>query len=82
MRRNNTRNNSRNQRFIDITETGNNLSTKAISINYSENFNHVTELTVENFQNWKTTILYFLMINNPDEYISTQKVKKLRKKDI
>jgi len=45
-------------------------------------FNQVTELTIDNFQNWKTTILYLLSINNLDEYVSTPKVKKkkLRKK--
>jgi len=49
-----TRNNQRNQ-IIDTTE--NNLSVKGISFNYSENFNHITELNIENFQNWKTNII-------------------------
>jgi len=74
-----TRNNQRNQ-IIDTTE--NNLSAKGISFNYSENFNHITELNIENFQNWKINILYLLTINNLDEYISSQKIKKLRRKDI
>ena len=71
-----TRNNQRNQ-IIDTTE--NNLSSKGISFNYSENFNHTTELNIENFQNWKTNILYLLTINNLDEYISSQN-KKIKKK--
>jgi len=79
MSRGTTRNNLRNQ-IIDISE--NDLSPKGISFNYSENFNHVTDLTVENFQDWKTNILYILTINNLDEYISSPKVKKLRKKDV
>jgi len=65
-----------------IDTTVNNLSAKGISFNYSENFNHITELNIENFQNWKTNILYLLTINNLDEYISSQKIKKLRRKDI
>ena len=73
------RNDSKNQ-IIDISE--NNLSTKGFSFNYSENFNHVTELNIENFHNWKTNILYLLTINNLDGYVSSPKVKKLRKKDI
>jgi len=43
-------------------------------------FNQVTELTIDNFQNWKTTILYLLSINNLDEYVSTPKVKKKKVK--
>ena len=62
-----------------IDTTVNNLSAKGISFNYSENFNHTTELNIENFQNWKTNILYLLTINNLDEYISSQN-KKIKKK--
>eukprot|EP00833_Pecoramyces_ruminatium_P011506 jgi/Orpsp1_1/1185538/evm.model.c7180000094294.1 len=53
-----------------------------ISFNYSESFNHVTELSVENFVNWRTNILYLLCINNLDQYISSPKIKKLKRKDI
>jgi len=55
---------------------------KGFTFNYTENFNHVIELTTENFLNWKTNILYLLSINNLDSYIGEQRVKKLRKKDI
>jgi len=69
-----------NNQVTNITEE--NPNPKGFSFNYSENFNHVTELTTENFLNWKTNILYLLSINNLDSYIGDQKVKKLRKKDI
>jgi len=55
MSRNNSRNNSRNQ-IIEIPGSESNFSAKGISFNYSENFNHVTELIIENFQDWKTNI--------------------------
>jgi len=81
MNRNNSRSNSRNQ-IIEIPRSESNFFAKGISFNYSENFNHVTELTVENFQDWKTNVLDLLIINNLEEYVSLPKVKKLRKKDI
>jgi len=78
---NNSRSNSRNQ-IIEIPGSESNFFAKGISFNYSENFNHITELTVESFQDWKTNVLDLLIINNLKEYISLPKVKKLRKKDI
>eukprot|EP00833_Pecoramyces_ruminatium_P014176 jgi/Orpsp1_1/1188208/evm.model.d7180000063215.1 len=83
-RRSNSENHNNNQ-LINITENNrseDNIHPKGIFFNYSENFNHVTELKTENFTNWKTNILYLLTINNLDEYIGSKKVKKLRKKDI
>jgi len=53
---------------------------KGITFNYSENFNRVVELTTENYTSWKTNILYLLMINNWESYVTSEKVKKLRKK--
>jgi len=55
---------------------------KGITFNYSENFNRVVELTTENYTSWKTNILYLLMINNLESYVTSEKVKKLRKRDI
>jgi len=81
MSRNINRSNSRNQ-IINIPEHENIFSNKGISFNYSENINHVTELTTENFQDWKADILDLLIINNLEKYVSLPKVKKLRKKDI
>eukprot|EP00833_Pecoramyces_ruminatium_P008972 jgi/Orpsp1_1/1183004/evm.model.c7180000083457.1 len=55
---------------------------KGITFNYSENFNRVTELSTENYGSWRTYILYLLIINNLEEYIVQEKVKKLKKRDI
>ena len=49
---------------------------KGISFTYSENFNRVVELTTENYPDWRTNILYLLMINNLESYALTRKVKK------
>jgi len=59
----------------------NETTTKGIS-NYSENFNRVIELFSENYLNWRTNILYLLMINNLEEYVIEEKVKKLRKRNL
>jgi hypothetical protein len=59
----------------------NETTTKGIS-NYSENFNRVIELFSENYLNWRTNILYLLMINNLEEYVTEEKVKKLRKRNL
>jgi len=56
---------------------------KGINFTYSENFNRVVELTSENYPDWRTNILYLLMINNLESYALTRKVKKkLRRRDI
>ena len=55
---------------------------KGINFTYSENFNRVVELTTENYPDWRTNILYLLMINNLESYTLTRKVKKLRRRDI
>jgi len=54
----------------------------SIKFNYSENFNRVVELNTENYNRWRTKILHLLSINNIIAYITKEKVKKLRKKDI
>jgi len=53
-----------------------------ISFNYSENFNKIIELYTDNYLTWKNKILYLLTINNIADYVTTNKVKKLRKKDV
>ena len=78
---NNSRSNSRNQIF-EIPGSESNFSAKGISFNYSENFNHVTELIIENFQDWKTNIQDLFFINNLEEYVSLPKVKKMSKNDV
>ncbi len=68
--------NNQNQAIISETET------RGITFNYSENFNRIIELSTDNFIDWKTNILYLLSINNLEEYVIKEKVKKIRKKDI
>jgi len=86
MSRNNLRSNTRNSinstqdQIINISEYE--PTQKGFTFNYSENFNHITGLTTDNFVNWKTNILYLLSINNLDDYISHEKVKKIRRRDI
>eukprot|EP00833_Pecoramyces_ruminatium_P011250 jgi/Orpsp1_1/1185282/evm.model.c7180000093072.1 len=55
---------------------------KGITFNYSENFNRIVELSIDNYDEWKTNMLYLLCINNLDEYITHQKLKKIRKRDL
>jgi len=72
--------NRRNRQTINIDS--NQIVTPSINFNYSENFNRVVELTPENYNRWKTKMLYLLSINNIVSYITQEKVKKIRKKDI
>ncbi|OUM58159.1 hypothetical protein PIROE2DRAFT_16638 [Piromyces sp. E2] len=66
-----------------VTEIANTDSIpKTINFNYSENFNRVIELSIDNYTEWKTNILYLLCINNLETYVSSEKVKKIRKRDI
>jgi len=55
---------------------------KGITFCYSENFNSVIELTSENYTFWRTNILHLLMINNLEEYVTNERVKKLRKRAV
>jgi len=57
-------------------------SRSSIKFSYSENFNRVVELTTENYGRWKTKMLYLLSMNNLTSYINTEKVRKLRKRDV
>ena len=70
--------NRRNRQTINIDS--NQIVTPSINFNYSENFNRVVELTPENYNRWKTKMLYLLSINNIVSYITQEKVKKIRKK--
>ena len=72
--------NRRNRQTINIESSQ--IVTPSINFNYSENFNRVVELTPENYNRWKTKMLYLLSINNIVSYITQEKVKKIRKKDI
>eukprot|EP00833_Pecoramyces_ruminatium_P010631 jgi/Orpsp1_1/1184663/evm.model.c7180000090451.1 len=55
---------------------------KSINFNYSENFNRIIELTIDNYIEWKTNVLYLLCINNLDPYITSERIKKLRKRNV
>jgi len=70
--------NRRNKQTINIDS--NQIVIPSINFNYSENFNRVVELTPENYNRWKTKMLYLLSINNIVSYITQEKVKKIRKK--
>jgi len=70
--------NRRNRQTINIESSQ--IVTPSINFNYSENFNRVVELTPENYNRWKTKMLYLLSINNIVSYITQEKVKKIRKK--
>lgn len=75
-RRSSNKNNTDSQ-IVDITNERQPQNGK--SFNYSENFN---KLTIENIFNWRANILYLLTINNLNEYVTKEKVKKIRRKDI
>jgi len=60
------------------TSTSNN----SISFNYSENFNRITKLNYSNYNIWKTNMLYLLDINDLSEYVTTQKIKKVKRNKI
>ncbi|ORY08817.1 hypothetical protein LY90DRAFT_518963 [Neocallimastix californiae] len=55
---------------------------KRINFTYSENFNRLVELTTENYPDWRTNILYLLMINNLESYALIRKVKNLGEENI
>jgi len=53
---------------------------RTISFNYSENFNKVIELDTDNYSTWKNKMLYLLTINNITDYVTTNRIKKIKKK--
>ena len=65
-----------------VINANNDLTSKGITFNYSENFNRVVELTTENYISWRTGILYLLTINNLETYVIDEKVKKLKRRNI
>ncbi|OUM56158.1 hypothetical protein PIROE2DRAFT_19366, partial [Piromyces sp. E2] len=66
-----TRNNKRNSN-----------NNNGISFNYSENFNRVTKLNSANYNSWRTNMLYLLDINDLSEYVTGEKIKKVKKNKI
>jgi len=65
----NTKRNNKNQvitieKPIDIRPT--------IKFNYSENFNRVVELNIENYNRWRAKTLHLLSINDIVGYITKE----------
>jgi len=86
LRQNSTQNQIQNQsqpqpQPIAIHDNNNNIR-NTITFNYSENFNRVTELNIENYTTWRRNILYLLNINKLTKYVLIPIIKKLKKKDI
>ena len=57
-------------------------NTHKISFNYSENFNQVTTLSTENYVSWRTKMLYLLDINDLVDYVTTEKIKKIKRNKV
>jgi len=75
----NTRKTNRNQ--VITIEEPNDIRT-TIKFNYFENYNRIIESNTENYNKWRTKILHLLSFNNLVGFITKEKVKKLRKRDI
>lgn len=63
----------------------NNLSTpRNINFDYSENFNRIIELSIlpKIIQVGRVNTLYLLTMNNLENYVITEKIKKLKKRNI
>ena len=73
---------NRNQNRAIVINEHEDSRPRGITFNYSENFNRIIELSSENYQSWRTNILYLLMINNLEEYVTNEKIKKIRKRNI
>jgi len=68
------------RQLTNIEDSGN--SRRFVNFNYSENFNRITELNSENYTRWKRNMIHLLNINDLLIYVTQEKVKKLRKRDI
>jgi hypothetical protein len=66
---------------IAINEN-NDINNKGINFNYSESFSRIVELTSDNYVSWKNNMLYLLTINNLENYVIQENVKKLKKRHI
>jgi len=73
---------TRNRRNIINEGISGNILSPGISFNYSESFNRITNLTTENYQIWKTNLLYLLDINNLVDYVTSEKIKKIKRNKI
>jgi len=65
-----------------VINENNDINNKGINFNYSESFSRIVELTSDNYISWKTNMLYLLTINNLENYVIQEKIKKLKKRHI
>jgi len=65
-----------------VINENNDINNKGINFNYSESFSRIVELTSDNYFSWKTNMLYLLTINNLENYVIQEKIKKLKKRHI
>jgi len=64
--------------LINVEESNN--ARRLVNFSYTENSNRVSELTTENYREWKRNMINLLSINDLLTYITKEKVRKLRKK--
>ena len=65
-----------------VINENNDINNKGTNFNYSESFSRIVELTSDNYISWKTNMLYLLTINNLENYVIQEKIKKLKKRHI
>jgi hypothetical protein len=65
-----------------VINENNDINNKGINFNYSESFSRIVELTSDNYVSWKNNMLYLLTINNLENYVIQENVKKLKKRHI
>ena len=84
IRRSNTTNDSTTNDSTTNDSTTNDSTTNVpgISFIYTDNFNRITDLSTENYPIWRSNLLYLLDINNLIDYVTTEKVKKIKKNKI
>lgn len=64
------------------TNRRNSNNNNGIIFNYSETFNRITKLDSSNYNSWRTNMLYLLDINDLSEYITNEKIKKIKRNKV
>jgi len=65
-----------------VINENNDINNKGINFNYFESFSRIVEVTSDNYVSWKNNMLFLLTINNLENYVIQEKVKKLKKRHI
>ena len=65
-----------------VINENNDINNKGINFNYFESFSRIVELTSDNYVSWKNNMLFLLTINNLENYVIQEKIKKLKKRHI